>query len=274
MTRLRPPPPGIPAANVMLALGAALAAGVALAVPTLALAQTGTAGTSALAQAPSSTLRQPQSASLARDHAAWARGALGHPGALEIVAADPATGLITVRVKDAGAFPMSATSADSTTSIGSSAGAPAGRVLLSGPGYRIAAAGPAAAGSAPTESSAAGGAELTSSLPLERRSQPIVCQGTRLLHIDSRNLEFAGDAVRAENGCEVHITNSRIVAKGFGVLASAASVHIDNSSIEGAEGSVSASDGAQVYARSSTFKGLIRRLGTATFHDMGGNAGD
>lgn len=236
-------------------------------------------------------------ASSSQDALDWARAALQRNGALEVVAADPATGIITVRVKRTGelrrvradeviaALPSSAAAAPSpalSTAGESAAPAPqgsVGRVLLSGPGYRIAEAGPpaaagpgeAAGASAPSDT--AGGALLTS-IPLERRHEPIVCQGPRLLHIDSRNLEFDGDAVSAENGCEVHITNSRIVATGVGVLVRGASVHIDNSSIEGGASSVEASDGAQVYARSSTFKGLIRRLDSAAFHDMGGNAGD
>jgi hypothetical protein len=187
---------------------------------------------------------------------AWARSALDHRRALEIVAADPQTGLITVRVAQA------------------QPPAPTGRVLLSGPGYRIATAGPASAGGIPASSNDTAGAQLMSGIPLERRDQPIVCQGPRLLHIDSRNLEFRGDAVRAEDGCEVHITNSRIVAKGFAVVAHDASVHIDNSSLSGGEGAVSASGGSQVYARSSTFQGSIRRLDSASFHDLGGNAGN
>ncbi len=205
--------------------------------------------------------------SSSQDALDWARTALQRSGPLQIVAADPATGLITVRVDPAG-------------EISQASPAPAARVLLSGPGYRIATAGPQTgpvAGTAQGGSSSAlqtgAGASLTS-IPVERRHEPIVCQGARLLHIDSRNLEFDGDAVTAESGCEVHITNSRIVARGVGVLARGASVHIDNSSIEGGEGSVEASGGAQVYARSSTFGGLIRRLDTAAFHDMGGNVGD
>jgi hypothetical protein len=48
-------------------------------------------------------------------------------------------------------------------------------------------------------------------------------------------------------------------------------VHIKNSSIEGSSGSVEATNGAQVYVQSSTFKGISRRLDTATLHDLGGN---
>jgi hypothetical protein len=106
---------------------------------------------------------------------------------------------------------------------------------------------------------------------VELRHEPIVCQGARLLHIDNLNLQFDGDGVSAENGCEIHITNSHIRATGVGVSARAANVHIDNSLIEGDTGSIDASDGAQVYTASSRFKGLSRRLDTAAVHDLGGN---
>jgi hypothetical protein len=141
-----------------------------------------------------------------------------------------------------------------------------GRVLKEGPGYTIKAASTAAP--------AVGGRvrdSVVTSAAVERRHEPIVCQGSRLLHIDNRNLEFDGDAVSAQDGCEIHITNSHISATGVGVTARAANVHIDNSLIEGDTASIDASDGAQVYAASSRFRGLSRRLDTAAFHDLGGN---
>ena len=109
------------------------------------------------------------------------------------------------------------------------------------------------------------------SAAVERRREPIVCQGERMLHIDNRNLEFDGDAVSAQDGCEIHITNSHISATGVGVLARNANVHIDNSLIEGDAGSIDASEGAQVYAASSHFRGMSRRLDSSAFHDQGGN---
>jgi hypothetical protein len=148
----------------------------------------------------------------------------------------------------------------------SSADASPGKVLESGPGYTIKAAAPQAAVSS-------GRVRETSvtSATLERRHEPIICQGARLLHIDNRNLAFDGDAVSAEEGCEIHITNSHISAGGVGVLARGANVHIDNSLIEGDQGSIDASQGAQVYVASSRFRGLSRRLDNAAFHDLGGN---
>jgi hypothetical protein len=163
-----------------------------------------------------------------------------------------------------------------------------GHLLESGPGYSIeAATGPltaAAAQSGPGYSVKAAGATVAgssargslrdaavTSAALERRREPIVCQGERMLHIDNRNLEFDGDAVSAQDGCEIYITNTHISATGIGVLARNANVHIDNSLIEGDAGSIDASEGAQVYATSSHFRGLSRRLDSSAFHDQGGN---
>jgi hypothetical protein len=146
----------------------------------------------------------------------------------------------------------------------SAANAKAGSVLASGPGYSIKASGSKAGPARPSPATAARG------IP-ERLHDPIICQGSRLLHIDNRNLEFDGNAITAEDGCEIHITNTHISAKGIGVLARAANVHIKNSEIDGASGAVDATDGAQVYAESSRFKGLTRRLESSAFHDLGGN---
>jgi hypothetical protein len=167
-----------------------------------------------------------------------------------------------------------------------------GQLLRSGPGYSIKSAGAAAAPakvvenqvieSGPGYSVKAGAATApvaaarmrdtgVTSAALERRHEPIICQGERLLHIDNRNLQFDGDAVSAQDGCEIHITNSHISATGVGVQARAANVHIDNSLIEGDGGSLELSDGAQAYAAESHFRGLSRRLDSAAFHDLGGN---
>jgi hypothetical protein len=217
----------------------------------------------------------------------WARSALARNGTLEVVSADAATGILTVRVKSTGELrqvraddvigSLPGGGGHESAHAGSSTATRGQHVIASGPGYTIAAAGPATAAGANAASGAASGAEQNAAarnLPIERRHEPIICQGSRLLHIDGRNLEFDGDAVTAEKGCELHITNSSITAKGIGVAARDASVHIDNSFISGSGGSIDASDGAQVYARSSTFRGLIRRNDTAAFHDLGGNVGD
>jgi hypothetical protein len=144
---------------------------------------------------------------------------------------------------------------------------PGGRTLESGPGYAIKVASKAPAASARVERERSG----KTSAAVERRHEPIICQGDRLLQIDNRNLEFDGDAVSAQDGCEIHITNSHITAKGVGISARRANVHIDNSQIEGDSASIDASEGAQVYASSSKFKGMSRRLDNSSFHDLGGN---
>lgn len=143
---------------------------------------------------------------------------------------------------------------------------PGERVVASGPGYSIVA----------TEAGAQGGATANShtevtDAPLQRMSGPIVCDGSRLLNIDNRNLEFPGNAIAATHGCEIHISNSRIAAGGIGILARGASVHVENSQIIGRRASIEALDGAQVYVETSIFQGPRRRRDGAAIHDLGDN---
>jgi hypothetical protein len=107
----------------------------------------------------------------------------------------------------------------------------------------------------------------------ERRSEPIICQGNRLMRIDGETLSFSGDAVIAERGCDLYISNARIRADGVGIIArQQARVHIVNSTIGGARGSYEASDGAEIYVARSTFTGIGRRFDGATMNDLGGNS--
>jgi hypothetical protein len=149
---------------------------------------------------------------------------------------------------------------------GQSAPDAGGRVIAKGPGYSIVATSPGA-----SHATAASAETKVTDAPLETLHEPIVCQGQRVLHIDNRNIRFAGDAVTAEDGCEVHITNSRISAGGIAIRARGASVHIENSDIEGRKAAIDASGGAQIYAETSTFKGAARRAGEAAIHDLGNN---
>jgi hypothetical protein len=138
-----------------------------------------------------------------------------------------------------------------------------GQVIASGKGYSIERStqpAPAAAQRAADP----GGA-------VERRYEPLVCQGARLLHIDGRNISFEGDAIRAEEGCELHITNSRISAAGIGLAARNANVHINNSTVSGQGGAINASGNTQIYVRSSRFSGMVRRADGAVLHDQGDN---
>lgn len=143
-----------------------------------------------------------------------------------------------------------------------------GRVIAKGPGYSIEAApgsGNPAAGTGKTD---------VTDAPLETLHEPIVCSGERVLRIDNRDIRFDGNAITAEDGCELHITNSRISAGGIAIRARNASVHIENSEIEGSKASIDATGAAQIYAEASTFKGAARRLGQASIHDLGNNAWD
>jgi hypothetical protein len=105
----------------------------------------------------------------------------------------------------------------------------------------------------------------------EKRTDPIVCQGDRLMRIDGETIDFAGDAVIAENGCDLYISNARIRAGGIGIIARQARVHIVNSTIGGSRASYEASEGAQIYVARSTVAGVGRRFDTARMNDLGGN---
>lgn len=142
-----------------------------------------------------------------------------------------------------------------------------GQVIAKGPGYSIVATSPR------TGHQPAGETKVTDAA-LETLREPIVCRGQRVLHIDNRDIRFDGNAVTAEDGCELHITNSRISAGGIAIRALGGSVHIENSEIEGGKAAIDASAGAQIYAEASTFKGAARRLGHAAIHDLGDNAWD
>lgn len=139
-----------------------------------------------------------------------------------------------------------------------------GHVIAKGPGYSIV----ATPGSG---TQAASGATKVTDAPLETLHEPIVCQGQRVLNIDNRDIRFEGNAITAEDGCELHITNSRISAGGIAIRARDASVHIENSEIDGRKASIDAAGGAQIYAEASTFRGAARRLGQAAIHDLGNN---
>jgi hypothetical protein len=150
-----------------------------------------------------------------------------------------------------------------------------GETLASGPGYSIRDAGPGAPGATSGQAASTPVDSPVRNVAVEQHHEPIICQGGRLLRIDGKNLEFDGDAVSAEGGCDLQITNSRIAARGVAVAAHNANVRIENSFIDGGAGAaIVATDGAQIYAQQSTFKGVIRREDTAAFHDLGGNVGN
>jgi hypothetical protein len=133
-----------------------------------------------------------------------------------------------------------------------------GRVKVSGPGISIVSSGNAASAvSAPQAGM--------------RKTDPIICEGPRMIHLDNRTIYVDGDGVTARSGCELYLTNSRIVASGTGLVVQDAVVHVANSYVEGASGSFEASIGSKLYMRDSVFNGLSRRDSFAQIQDQGGN---
>lgn len=140
---------------------------------------------------------------------------------------------------------------------------------MEGPGYSITRHEPTKGQAGKNETGT--GAEAVAS-NVERRTDPIVCQGDRLMRIDGETIEFTGDAVIAEKGCDLFISNANIRAGGVGIIARQARVHIVNSTIGGTRASYEASEGAEIYVARSTFSGIGRRFDSATMNDLGGNS--
>ena len=142
---------------------------------------------------------------------------------------------------------------------------PATTASLEGPGYSIT--------RHESEKRPAGenAESVASNANVERRTDPIICQGDRLMRIDGETIEFTGDAVIAEKGCDLFISNANIRAGGVGIIARQARVHIVNSTIGGTRASYEASEGAEIYVARSTFSGVGRRFDNAQMNDLGGN---
>ena len=241
-----------------------------------------------------------------RAEMAWARAALERNPNIEVVATDSEAGVFTVRDKISGevravevdelaAAPIAQLSARPRPAAGESAATGAdsggeeaavssddsmdqsvaqevpiteplnytiqrsgGQVKVSGPGVSIVSAG-------------AQGPATARGEPGQRASDPIVCEGQRMMHIDNQRIFVDGDAITARNGCDLHITNSRIVASGTGVVVRDATAHISNSYIEGGSGAYDAGIGAKMFLRDATFNGVIHRDAFAQIQDQGGN---
>lgn len=132
----------------------------------------------------------------------------------------------------------------------------AGQVRVTGPGVSIVSSG--SQGAANTDAAQAS-------------SDPIICEGQRMLHFDNREFVVQGDAITVRGGCELYLTNSRVIATGTGIVVQDGTVHVSNSHVEGQEGSFDADNRAKVFVRGSTFRGLPRRAELAHVQDQGGN---
>jgi hypothetical protein len=225
----------------------------------------------------------------------WARAAIERNPNLEVLAVDSAAGVFTIRHRDSGdvqavkladiaAVPLamlSSPSAETVVEPVADAGSTAdvvddspveaaaeelpykversgGQVRVTGPGVSI-----VSAGTATTPSTAPDARQ--------RRVDPIICDGPRVLQLNDRHIFVDGDAVTARGGCQLHITNSRIAASGTGVVIRDAVVHITNSEIEGAESSFDAGADATVILQGATLKGVTRRAEGAEVQEQGRN---
>jgi hypothetical protein len=219
---------------------------------------------------------------------AWARQALNRNPQLQLLATDEQKQLFTVRDKASGevfvvgldqlaAVPVNQLSSGTVTEEHPSAAATTtpsgattdsngknytidrsgGQLRVTGPGISVVSSGP--------------NTQAQDESARNKASDPIICEGKRMMQFDGRDIYVDGNAITVRGGCELFITNSHIVATGTGVVVNDGIVHISNSYIEGAQGSFDAGDRAKVIVRGSTFQGLSKRDELAMVQDQGGN---
>lgn len=241
----------------------------------------------------------------------WAREALARNEQIELIASDPQTQVFTLRNKQSGevsAVKLSDLAAAPATQLASTASAaPAPQATADvEPATQAAQAPPTNAPAAPASQDDASTAnraltDTEAGYTIERSdgqvrvsgpgvsivssgsetaagengvqasSDPIICEGQRMLHFDNREFVVEGDAITVRGGCELYLTNSRVVATGTGIVVQDGTVHVSNSHVEGEEGSFDADSRSKLFVRGSTFRGLPRRSELAQVQDQGGN---
>ncbi|MEZ5512299.1 MAG: hypothetical protein R3F58_00315 [Steroidobacteraceae bacterium] len=195
-------------------------------------------------------------AMVANDAASQVAADVASPGPGEAASADPGE-TTDIEANESAAV----VSEETTTTLATNS---SGKTLMSGPGYSITRAG----GGATRAASVEPGVSAPGLKPT--RAEPIICQGPRFMRIDGQTIETTGNAIVAEDGCDLHITNARIRAGGVAVTVRNARVHITNSTIAGMAASLEASGNAEVYSTRSSFEGISRRFDQAVVNDLGG----
>jgi hypothetical protein len=242
---------------------------------------------------------------------AWARAALERNPELEVVAADPQSGVVTIKHRGTGevetvkASELAAVSPsqlkamnsipapepqpepapsqnERATSPQQSAQATApdrgeGNAPVPGAtpsGYKVERENGQIRVSGPGVSIVSSGSNASAGSQASGGRKPVdpfICEGRRTLQLDNRNIYVEGDAITVRDGCELFLTNSHIIASGTGIVVQDATVHISNSTVEGASASFQVDDHSKMYVRGSTFQGVPRRAELAMVQDQGGN---
>lgn len=271
----------------VLSLAAAPALAAALVLAACGQGREPPASTTAAADAP-------------RAEMTWARTALERNPALEVLAADTAAGVFTVRDRASGevktvrvaelaAVPVAmlaapAAESQATVEVPADAAAVAdGSVSAETPepaagagpelAYTVERSGGQVRVSGPGVSIVSATGPAAAAAPAEsgpRTVDPIICEGERVMQLNDRRVVVTGDAITARGGCQLHITNSRITATGTGVVIRDATVHITNSTIEGAV-SFDAGPQSKVFLQGATMKGPTRREEGAQVREQGNN---
>jgi hypothetical protein len=103
---------------------------------------------------------------------------------------------------------------------------------------------------------------------LKNRTTPVHCVGNEGVELEGVLLKLDRVAVQAMGNCKVKIINSRIVGKVAVMAAGNAEVAIENSIIDGG---LQLAGNSVTSFKSSTVRGSVNKLQTASVKDLGQN---
>jgi hypothetical protein len=120
----------------------------------------------------------------------------------------------------------------------------------------------------PQEPAAKDGATIDETT-LKTRTTPISCTANQTVDLDGALLKVDSGAIVITGNCQVHVSNSRVVARAAVAASGNASVTFENCIVEGA---LSLTGNAVVSFKQSTVRGAGRRLQSAgKVKDLGHN---
>jgi hypothetical protein len=141
-------------------------------------------------------------------------------------------------------------------------------VVLFGSIVALVAAGATAAGAASASTQTPRDGADIDETQLKSRTTPVQCTANQTVELDGALLKVDRAAIQTSGNCSVHITNSRIVARAAVIASGNSEITFENCIVEGA---LNLTGDSVASFKSSTVRGRVRKLQSATVKDLGHN---
>jgi len=116
------------------------------------------------------------------------------------------------------------------------------------------------------------GAKRAPPAPELERRKPVRCTGAGEITVTNKLIKTKGTAVSAVGTCGVTLRGCKIIAGKIGVQSTGAGkIRIIDSTVIGRRAAISITGTGDVIAKGSTIKGRVKRVGTGSLVDGGGN---